>query len=113
MSLIGWQVAGWAGLVVAALALVIPSCTVAFFAARFLSRWSGSTAVAVIKGAWVPLGLGLMLASGVSMMRTIDRDAFTVAISVVTAAFVVLSRRNPLWALAAGTCVNIVALHMA
>jgi hypothetical protein len=24
----------------------------------------------------------------------------------------VASRRNPLWALAAGTCVNIVALHM-
>jgi hypothetical protein len=53
-----------------------------------------------------------MLARGVSMMRTVDRDAFTVAISLATAAFVVASRRNPLWALAAGTCVNIVALHM-
>jgi hypothetical protein len=54
-----------------------------------------------------------MLASGVSMMRTVDRDTLSVAISLATAAFVVLSRRNPLWALAAGTCVNIVALHMA
>ena len=113
MSLIGWQVAGWAGLVVATLAIMVPSCALAFFAARLLSRWSGSTAVAVVKGALVPLGLGLMLASGVSMMRIVDRDAFTVAISLATAAFVVLSRRNPLWALAAGTCVNIVALHMA
>jgi hypothetical protein len=61
----------------------------------------------------VPFGLGLMLASGVSMVRVVDHDALTVAISVATAAFVVLSRRNPLWALAARTCVNIVSLHMA
>jgi chromate transporter len=112
VSLIGWQVAGWCGLVVATLAIMIPSCTLAFFAARVLSRWSGNKAVAVIKGAWVPLGLGLMLASGVSMMRTIDRDGLTVAVSLATAAFVVLSRRNPLWALAVGTCVNIAALYL-
>jgi chromate transporter len=110
VSLIGWQVAGWAGLLVATLAIMIPSC--ALLTARVLARWSDSEAVAVLKAALVPLGLGLMLASGVSMMRTVDRDAFTVAISLATAAFVVASRRNPLWALAAGTCVNIVALHM-
>jgi chromate transporter len=91
VSLIGWQVAGWAGLLVATLAIMIPSCALA---------------------ALVLLGLGLMLASGVSMMRTVDGDAFTVAISLATAAFVVASRRNPLWALTAGTCVNIIALHM-
>jgi chromate transporter len=112
VSLIGWQIAGWSGLVVATLAIMVPSCTLAFFAARLLSRWLGSRVVAVIKGAWVPLGLGLMLASGVSMMCTVDRDGFTVAISLATAAFVVASRRNPLWALAAGTCVNIVAQHV-
>jgi len=113
VSLIGWQVAGWAGLLVATLAIMIPSCALAFFAARVLARWSDSGAVAILKAALVPLGLGLMLASGVSMVRIVDHDALTAAISVATAAFVVLSRRNPLWALAAGTCVNIVALHMA
>jgi chromate transporter len=112
VSLIGWQVAGWPGLLVATLAIMIPSCTLAFFAARVLARWSDSRAVAVIKDALVPLGLGLMLASGVSMVRTVDHDALTVAISVATAVFVLTSRRNPLWALAAGTCVNIVALHV-
>ncbi|HMK00030.1 MAG TPA: chromate transporter [Reyranella sp.] len=112
VSLIGWQVAGWAGLLVATLAIMIPSCALAFFAARVLARWSDSGAVAILKAALVLLGLGLMLASGVSMMRTVDGDAFTVAISLATAAFVVASRRNPLWALAAGTCVNIIALHM-
>ena len=91
---------------------MVPSCTLAFFAARLLARWSDSRAVSVLKNALVPLGLGLMLASGVSMMRAIDRDGLTLAISLATAAFVLFSRRNPLLALAAGTCANIVALHL-
>ena len=53
-----------------------------------------------------------MLASGVSMVRTVDHGALAVAISVTTAVFVLTSRRNPLWALAAGTLANIVALHV-
>jgi chromate transporter len=112
VSLIGWQVAGWAGLLVATLAIMAPSCALAFFAGRLLARWSGSTAVAVLKEALVPMGLGLMLAAGVSLIRTVDRDLVTAAISLATTAFVVFTRRNPLWALAAGTIANIVALHV-
>lgn len=112
VSLVGWQVAGTAGLLVATLAIMVPACTLTWIVARMLVRWSQSAAVAVVKRAWIPLALGLMLASGVSMMRAVDRDLVTVAISLGTAAFVVLSRRNPLWALAAGTVANIVALHL-
>jgi hypothetical protein len=65
-----------------------------------------------LKEGLIPLTLGLILASGVSMMRTADRDLLTAAISFTVAAFVVFSRRNPLWALGAGTCVSVVALHL-
>ena len=112
VSLIGWQVAGWAGLLVATLAIMLPSCALAFVAARILARWSATTAVAVLKDALVPLGLGLMLASGASLIRAVDRDAVTLAISLGTAAFVVFTRRNPLWALGAGTLANIITLHL-
>ncbi len=112
VSLSGWQVAGWIGLLVATVAIVGPSCVLAFFAGRVLTRWSGTTVVAVLKDALVPLGLGLMLAAGLSLIRTVDYDVITVAISLATAAFVVFTRRNPLWALAAGTIANIAALHV-
>ena len=59
----------------------------------------------------VPVALGLILASGVAMMRTADRDGVTIGISLFTAAFVALSKRNPLWALATGTCASVIALH--
>ena len=40
VSLIGWQVAGLSGLLVATFALLIPSSVLAYFAGRVLTRWS-------------------------------------------------------------------------
>jgi chromate transporter len=111
VSLIGWQMAGLAGLLVATLAIMIPSCTLAFVAGRVVTRWSDQRWIKLLKEGLIPVALGLMLASGIAMMRTADQDALTVAISLATAAFVVFSRRNPLWAIAAGTAVSIAALH--
>jgi chromate transporter len=111
VSLIGWQLAGLAGLLVATLAIMIPSCALAFIVGRAVTRWSDKRWVGLLKEGLVPVALGLILASGVAMMRTADHDALTIAISVATAIFVVFSRRNPLWAVATGTCVSIAALH--
>jgi chromate transporter len=111
VSLIGWQLAGLAGLLVATLAIMIPSCTLAFVAGRAVQKWSDRRWLRLGKEGVVPVALGLILASGVSMMRTTDGDAVTVAISLLTAAFVVFSKRNPLWALATATAVSLIALH--
>ena len=70
VSLVGWQLAGIGGLLVATLAIMTPSCILA------------------------------------------DHGAITLIISLGTAAFVVVSRRNPLWAIAAGTAANIVMLQV-
>jgi chromate transporter len=112
VSLVGWQLAGVAGLLVATLAIMIPSCTLAFTAGRLVARWSERRWVRLLREGLVPLALGLILASGLSMMRVADHDALTVTISLGTAAFVAFSRRNPLWALAAGTVASVLALHL-
>ncbi|WP_422002195.1 chromate transporter [Reyranella sp.] len=112
VSLIGWQVAGLAGLVVSTLAIMVPPCLLALLAGRVLVRWAGTTAVALLKASLVPLGLGLMLAAGVTLIRTVDDGAAGYAISAAAAAFIVFTRLNPLWALAAGTVANIITLHL-
>jgi chromate transporter len=112
VSLIGWQLAGIAGLLVATVSIMAPSCTLAFIVARVFVRWSGHPWFVLVKAALVPLALGLILASGVAMMRTADQGLLAIAISLATAGFVFLSSRNPLWALAVGTCLNAVALHL-
>ena len=112
VSLIGWQLAGLAGLLVATLAIMIPSCSLAFVAGRVVARWSDQRWIGLLKEGLIPLTLGLILASGIAMMRTADHEALTIAISLATAVFVVFSRRNPLWAIAAGTGVSIAAFRL-
>lgn len=112
VSLIGWQLAGLAGLLVATLAIMAPSCMLAFVAGRVIARWSERRWIRLLREGLIPLALGLILASGLSMTRMADHDAITLVISLGTAAFVVVSRRNPLWAIAAGTAANIVVLHV-
>ena len=112
VSLVGWQVAGVPGLLVATAAIVLPCGLLAFWVGRALARWGATRPVQVIKAAWAPLGLGLMLASGVTMMRAVDHDLLSVAISLGASLFVVVSRRNPLWPLAIGSLASMVALHL-
>jgi hypothetical protein len=45
------------------------------------------------------------------MMRVADHNTLTTIISLATAAFVILSRRNPLWAIVACAAANIAALQ--
>jgi chromate transporter len=112
VSLIGWQLAGLAGLLVATLAIMIPSCSLGFVAGRVVARWSDQRWIGLLKEGLIPVTLGLILASGIAMMRTADHEALTIAISLATAVFVVFSRRNPLWAIAAGTGVSIAAFRL-
>lgn len=59
----------------------------------------------------MPIALGLVTASGVSMMRMSDRDLATFGMSLATAIFVMASRRNPMWALAGCVCVSVALAH--
>jgi chromate transporter len=109
VSLIGWQMAGFAGLVIATVAMVLPSSLLAFVAGRFVSRWQKTRWVKIAKTGLEPIALGLILASGVVMARAADHHALSVFMTTATAAWVIFTRRNPLIALAAATVVGIVA----
>ncbi|RTL72533.1 MAG: chromate transporter [Hyphomicrobiales bacterium] len=109
VSLIGWQISGLFGMLVATTAIMVPSCSLAYVAARVLSTYADRAWVSVLKEALTPIALGLILASGVTMMKAADHDVITLLISLGTAAFVVVTSRNVLWALGAGTAVNLIA----
>lgn len=109
VSLIGWQVAGLAGLLAATVAINGPHCLLTYFVGGFVAKdysWVGA-----FKKALVPVTTGLILGSGIVMARAADHDVLTIAISVATAAYIVLSNRNPLWALAAAALAGILHGH--
>lgn len=108
-SLVGWQVAGLPGLLVATLAISLPPSLIAFTTGRVLQRMAHSRAVVVLRAGLVPIAVGLILASGVVLARVADHSLLGVAITLGAAAMVVGTGLNPLAALASGTLVSVVA----
>jgi chromate transporter len=107
VSLIGWHVAGAAGLLVATVAILAPSSLLAFGVGRAVTHWQDAAWVQIAKAALAPIGVGLILASGIVAARAADETLLSYAITAASAAFIVLSERNPLWALAAGAFVGL------
>ena len=111
VSLIGWQVAGFSGLLVATLAIGMPSSVLAFATGRVLRRLGDARPVALLRAGLVPIAVGLILASGVVMARAADHSAFGVALTAGAAALLVATDLNPLVALAAATLASVVASY--
>jgi chromate transporter len=108
VGMIGWQVAGGAGLAVAMLAILIPSCTLAFFGGRAMLRYSTLHIVQSLRQALAPIAVGLILASGFILARAADRNVLTLAITAGMTVFIVRSRANPLFGLLAGAVLGFV-----
>ncbi len=111
VSLVGWQVAGLPGLLAATVAINVPHCLLTYGTGRAISRIGDAAWLSTLKAALVPVTIGLILASGAVMARAADHGTLTIAITAATAAFIVLSDRNPLWALGAGTLAMLFGGH--
>ncbi|MHB8286254.1 MAG: chromate transporter, partial [Caulobacteraceae bacterium] len=107
VSLVGWRMAGLAGLLIATIAMLAPSSLLAYGVARFWSRSAGAPWVLKAQAAVAPIAVGLILASGVVLARTADHSAVTWIITGGVAALLVFTRRSPLWGLAAGAVIAI------
>jgi chromate transporter len=106
VSLIGWQVAGLGGLLAATVAINAPHCLLTYFIGGIVGK--GYNWIRAFKEALVPVTIGLILGSGIVMARAADHDLLTLAISAATAAYIVFTNRNPLWALAVAALAGIV-----
>jgi chromate transporter len=109
VSLVGWQVAGLPGLLVATLAISLPSSVLAFATGRALRRLAETRPVLLLRAGLVPIAVGLILASGVVLARAADHSLLGLAITLGAAAILVGTNLNPLVALAAGTLASVVA----
>jgi chromate transporter len=68
-TLIGWHVAGWVGAVVATLALFLPSSVLCYGVAFIWRRYRGRRWHAALEQGLAPIGIGLLLAGGVALLR--------------------------------------------
>ena len=110
VTLIGYQVAGIAGGLVATLAMCGPSAVLAYYVTQLLARSHTSPWPALLQRALVPVSIGLMCASGYILTLTSDTSWFGFAITAVAAGVALATRMNPLWALLVGGCFGFAGL---
>ena len=102
VTLIGYHVAGFAGAVVATVAMTGPTCLVAFFVARVWDRFKDAHWRIAIQAGLVPVSLGLIGASAFVLARAADNNVYAGALTALTAIIAFATRINPLWLFAAG-----------
>lgn len=97
VTLIGYQVAGFAGALVATVAMCGPSCFFAYFAAQAWRRFEGARWRMVTQAALVPVSVGLIAASALVLARAAGQTWTAVALTAATAGVCYFTRINPLW----------------
>jgi chromate transporter len=110
VALIGWQVAGVPGAVVATAATCLPSCTLTYFAVGVWQRFRGAPWRRAVETGLAPVTVGLVLATGWLVARGALDGWPAYGITGVTAALVVFTRINPLWPLAVAGVLGLVGL---
>lgn len=76
-ALIGWQAAGWAGAVVAAAALYLPSSLLVYATGWLWGRWRGSPWREAVERGLAPIAAGLVLSGGVAVLRVAPGAPFS------------------------------------
>jgi chromate transporter len=98
VTLIGWQVAGLPGALVATAAMVLPSCTLTYLVSRVWQRFRAARWRIAIEAGLAPIAVGLVIATGWIVARGAQETGWlTYAVTALTTALVVLTRLNPLW----------------
>lgn len=109
MSLVGWRVAGFAGLVVATLSTILPTALLSLGFSRVEPKLKTTSWYAITRKSFPPLIVGLMISSGLVTAKASIHSIAGVAIAVGVAAYTYHKKTNPLYPIFASILLGIVA----
>lgn len=107
VPLIGWHVAGLAGVVVTSIAKFIPSSVLMGVVLGLWERFKDRPWRARVQAGLVPVTVGLVLASAWLITLSVVHNAAMALITVAVAALSVFTRLHPLWMLLGGAVVGL------
>lgn len=110
VTLIGWYAAGLAGGLAATAALTVPTATLTYLVYRLWDRFKARPWRRVVQAGLTPIMVGLVSSSGLVLVRTVDTDWRTAAITALTAGVSYATRINPLWVMGAAAILGMAGL---
>ncbi|SNS97242.1 chromate transporter [Noviherbaspirillum humi] len=94
-SLIGWQLGGVPGVVVATLAMYLPSSTLFVFATSFWHRHPDSPWRKAIERGLAPIAVGLIFAGAVTILQAVHLSLLGWATTAIATALAYFTKLNP------------------
>ncbi|MFW1951532.1 chromate transporter [Acinetobacter beijerinckii] len=110
VPLVGWHVAGPAGLLVTSLAKFGPSSIITVYALKFWQRFKDHPLRARFEKALKPITVGLVLVSAWLITDASAQNALLVLIVILTAILGMFKKVHPLWVMALGAGLGICLL---
>lgn len=110
VTLVGWQVAGLLGAIVATAAMMGPSWVVTFAVFRVWDKFKYQPWCMTIQNGLTPVTVGFVSSSAFLLARDADHDTVTFMLTAVTAAVAYWTRINPLWIFAVAAVLGIVGI---
>ncbi|MCI3879936.1 MULTISPECIES: chromate transporter [Acinetobacter] len=110
VPLVGWHVAGPAGLLVTSLAKFGPSSIITIYALKFWERFKANPLRARFEKALKPITVGLVLVSAWLIADASAQNLLLVVIVIVTAILGMFKKIHPLWVMAAGAGLGVAFL---
>ncbi len=107
VPLIGWHVAGWAGLLVSSVAKFGPSSIVTILVLGAWRRFKDKPWRRIVQAGLVPVTVGLVAASG-ALIAEASAANWRLAVLILLAMLLSMSKRiHPLWILAGGAVLGL------
>jgi chromate transporter len=107
-TLIGWHIGGLLGAIVATLALFVPSSLLCYGVAAIWRRHRGKRWHSALEQGLAPVGIGLILAGGLSILRVSGGGALSYALALAAAALLTWRPKlHPLILFAVGAAIAV------
>lgn len=110
VTLVGWQVAGLSGALVATGAFVVPSGLLTYVVSGLWHRFRDARWRRVVQAGLTPVTVGLVMAAAVLLCRAAVHDIGTLLLVLVTASVLLATKLHPLWLLGAGAALGAAGL---
>ncbi|RVU46471.1 chromate transporter [Rubrivivax rivuli] len=102
VAVLGFQVAGLAGVLATLTGTLLPSTVLALSATRWSARHAQSPALQAFTTGMAPLTLGLLLATAAVLLQPVGLSLPAGLLLAATVAWMLGTKRSPLWPIGAG-----------
>jgi len=107
VPLVGWQVAGWAGLLVSSLAKFGPSSLITLIVMRSWKRYKDKPWRRIVQSGLVPVTVGLVVSSGLLIAEASATSLALGGIILLCTLLAMNKKLHPLWVLAIGAVLGL------